>query len=609
SKTYDSMGRTATETRNISASSYTAQWSYNLAGEVLTTNYPNGWTTTNGYDSVGNLASIGSSFAGTIVGSVTRNAAGQFTQLNYGNGVVNTRSYNSDLELSTLRVSYGATDYLNLTYNYNAGSANNGRITSISNNLDSTATISYSYDALNRLQTAVTTGTQWGLSWTYDRYGNRLSQTATKGSPPSNSLSIDSNTNRVSTWTYDAAGNVSNDGRNTYAYDAENRVISINAGATAYSYDAFGGRVQKTTGSTIVRYYFGLAENTNGTWTRILVATASGVIEWDNGTMLYKSNDHLGNARVVTGSAGTVIGRTDFYPYGEIWSETGTTSKYKFTGKERDTESGNDYFGARYYWNGAGRWLGVDPVLSDLSDPQRLNHYSYCLNDPINFIDADGGDPQEAQPTSREPNDARGPVYRANVVYQVPQFSPLWIWGPGPLLTPSTTSPGHSLGPGAGSTGGRAGKKGRLSEDCQNQFLQFVAQNFKGATGNTALGYQALSRALNDYISNVLIFGGKIGAEAVARYRETSGLNAIAFYNGMGQVFLDEARIQQEGNENPLVSLQSVVVHELTHYGLADLMGNPIDKQAREDTAQQLQKDYSSWIKDSAQKPCNPFNR
>ena len=255
------------------------------------TTYPNGWQSTNGYDSVGNLKTI-TSFAGNNVTNIDRNAAGQVTLVNYGNGVSNSRSYNSGLQLSTLRVSAGLTDYFNQTYGYNAGTANNGRIVSIADNLDAPKSVSYSYDELNRLKTAATSGTYWGLSWTYDRYGNRSSQALTKGAPPTNTLSIDSTSNRVIGWTYDAAGNVTNDGRNTYAYDAENRVISINAGATTYSYDAFGSRVQKTTGVTIVRYYFGLAENTNGSWTKFLVSTPAGVVECDCATVLYKSNDH-----------------------------------------------------------------------------------------------------------------------------------------------------------------------------------------------------------------------------------------------------------------------------------------------------------------------------
>lgn len=63
------------------------------------------------------------------------------------------------------------------------------------------------------------------------------------------------------------------------------------------------------------------------------------------------------------------------------------------TGKERDTESGNDFFGARYYYNGTGRWLGVDPAFSLRRinfDPQQLNRYVYARNDPIRYIDPDG---------------------------------------------------------------------------------------------------------------------------------------------------------------------------------------------------------------------------
>jgi RHS repeat-associated protein len=116
----------------------------------------------------------------------------------------------------------------------------------------------------------------------------------------------------------------------------------------------------------------------------------AGVAEWDNGSVIYKSNDHLGSPRIITNASGSVIGRTDLYPYGEVWSETGTTTKYKLTGKERDSESGNDDFGARAYWNGVGRWLSVDQHSGDRKNPQSRNRYSYVANDPINAIDPDG---------------------------------------------------------------------------------------------------------------------------------------------------------------------------------------------------------------------------
>jgi RHS repeat-associated protein len=69
----------------------------------------------------------------------------------------------------------------------------------------------------------------------------------------------------------------------------------------------------------------------------------------------------------------------------------------RYTGKERDTESGNDYFGARYYANSMGRFMSPDwsalPVgvpYASISDPQTLNLYAYGLNNPLRNRDLDG---------------------------------------------------------------------------------------------------------------------------------------------------------------------------------------------------------------------------
>lgn len=63
-----------------------------------------------------------------------------------------------------------------------------------------------------------------------------------------------------------------------------------------------------------------------------------------------------------------------------------------FTGKERDTESGNDCFGARYYGSSMGRFLSPDPTrLSQFfDDPQTWNMYSYAHNNPLSYVDKNG---------------------------------------------------------------------------------------------------------------------------------------------------------------------------------------------------------------------------
>jgi RHS repeat-associated protein len=84
---------------------------------------------------------------------------------------------------------------------------------------------------------------------------------------------------------------------------------------------------------------------------------------------------------------------------GELQFVANDSNHYKFTGKERDAETGLDYFGARYYSNGLGRFITPDwaakpvPVpYAKLGNPQSLNLYSYVINNPLSKCDLDGHD-------------------------------------------------------------------------------------------------------------------------------------------------------------------------------------------------------------------------
>jgi RHS repeat-associated protein len=106
----------------------------------------------------------------------------------------------------------------------------------------------------------------------------------------------------------------------------------------------------------------------------------------------------LGTRRVNTDYAGVIDQTCSTLPFGEaIACTTSSPTEHLFTGKERDTESGNDYFGARYYSSAMGRFLSPDwaakaePVpYAKLDDPQSLNLYAYVRNNPLVRIDADG---------------------------------------------------------------------------------------------------------------------------------------------------------------------------------------------------------------------------
>src|SRR5260370_25061678 len=122
----------------------------------------------------------------------------------------------------------------------------------------------------------------------------------------------------------------------------------------------------------------------------------------------------LGTSRMLATDSGVVCYDADFYPYGGERPYNNTCPQnYKFEGKERDTETGNDDFGARYYSNRFGRWLSADwssgPAAvpyANLTNPQTLNLYSMVADDPESFADLDGH--QEVEP--ERDKDSENPV-------------------------------------------------------------------------------------------------------------------------------------------------------------------------------------------------------
>ncbi len=114
-------------------------------------------------------------------------------------------------------------------------------------------------------------------------------------------------------------------------------------------------------------------------------------------TTTYYHGDHLGSSRVLSSTFGHPVWQGTYLPFGQEWNPQSTVNHYKFTGKERDAETGLDYFGARYYGSSMGRWLSPDwsvdpsPVpYADLADPQTRNLYLYVRNNPLAKADLDG---------------------------------------------------------------------------------------------------------------------------------------------------------------------------------------------------------------------------
>ncbi|GAC1657309.1 MAG: hypothetical protein NVS9B15_18630 [Acidobacteriaceae bacterium] len=331
-----------------------------------------------------------------------------------------TESYNTRLQPGEIKAQVsGSNPVIDITYNFvdPASTHNAGHVYGITNNIDNARSQTFTYDQLNRIVSAQTTSTFataptkcWGEVYTLDAWANLNSIAATTnsaytGCTQESGFSQTAGTNnRLPNFGYDAAGNTTSDGVNSYTWDAESQMKTA-AGVT-YGYDGQGRRASKSSGKL---YWYGsggeiLAEtNSSGGTTaeyiffggkRIAMLPATGNAQ-------FYVEDMLGSSRIVTTNAGVVCYDADFYPYGgertPYTNNCPTSNNYKFEGKERDTETGNDDFGARYYSNRFGRWLSADwsavpaPVpYANLTNPQTLNLYSMVGDDPESFADLDG---------------------------------------------------------------------------------------------------------------------------------------------------------------------------------------------------------------------------
>jgi RHS repeat-associated protein len=222
-----------------------------------------------------------------------------------------------------------------------------------------------------------------------------------------------------------SAGNMTQDGSGlTYTFDAENRLTlasGMSGGPYCYVYDGNGLRVAKKSNAsscssgTVTKIYWrslsgdalaemdGSGSTTNSAYNEYVFFAGRRVGSRNgSGGIFYWFADQLGTTRSITTgngpgqTSGQLCYDADFTPYGQEMQHTEhlqTTAcppNYKFTGYERDTETGLDYAFARYYSSSLGRFLSTDPLGGSIGSLQSHNAYAYVLNDPINFVDPTG---------------------------------------------------------------------------------------------------------------------------------------------------------------------------------------------------------------------------
>jgi RHS repeat-associated protein len=377
-------------------------------------------------------------------------APGELASLLNSSMLLTSAYYNNRLQPCRISVNSSGTplgsctsssvgNILDISYNFNAGS-DNGNVMSIANNIDNMRSQTFAYDPLNRLLTAQTNATYstsstkcWGESYSYDPWGNLLGTgwpsssyaSCTQESPGPGGAVLANN--QLSVDTYDAAGNmiaqgtcstsVPSSNQYSYTYDAENHLVSETTASganacqnvtTSYTYDGDGNRVEKSNGTI---YWHGAGgdaldeSNLSGSLANEYIFFGGQRIARrdPSSNVFYNFADHLGTARSIAEvpsgqTTATKCYDADLYPYGgERWYTDTCDSHFKFTGKERDPESGLDNFGARYNGSNVGRFMSPDWSASPMGvpyarfgDPQTLNLYAYVRNNPLGHADSDG---------------------------------------------------------------------------------------------------------------------------------------------------------------------------------------------------------------------------
>ncbi|MBF0559297.1 MAG: FG-GAP repeat protein, partial [Nitrospirae bacterium] len=380
---YDTMGRVSKDVKTVDTATYTTQTEYDALGRIFSITYPDAETINYFYDSGGNLSSIPG-----YVNYSDYNALGQPGTIQYANGVATTKNYDSmNNRLASISTTGGLQ---NLSYGYD----NAGNVQMIADGINGTSTQNFLYDELNRL-TQAQSSAYGTITYQYNQIGN-MTYNSQVGSYSYNSGHPHAATQAGSySYQYDANGNMTSRTGYTITYDYDNRAVTLSgsSGTVTSVYDYAGQRVKKIAPSGTTIYIGKLYECKSGSCTKYIFAGSTRIASKNSSNTYYYHGDHLNSSSIITDQNGNKVQEINYYPFGQVrskWTSGAVDVKYKYTGQEEDPETGLYYYNARYYDPILCRFTSPDSIGQNIHDPQSLNRYSYCLNNPLTYTDPSG---------------------------------------------------------------------------------------------------------------------------------------------------------------------------------------------------------------------------
>ncbi len=370
--------------------------------------------------------------------SYTYDANGNKKSETLGNGIVSTYTYNKANRITGLENKLGNSAISSYEYSYYLDGSDACKIRNESGIIETTE---YEYDSLKRLiEESVTIGSNTDTySYEYDDYGNRSKMTATGSENyvteyvyndtqgnyttllqkeiktvqgENNALNNDSNVKQT-VYTYDANGNqikkVADGKTETNTYDALNQLIGFTDGETtaSYKYNVSGLRIEKVVNGQRINHVWdgskqivadvieGDTYNANCYIRGTSLAAKYNYRNGERSEYTYYTQNAHGDVVNLTNADGEIV---KFYTYDAFGVEKNISDSdsnpFRYCGEYFDAETGTIYLRARYYNPTTGKFISRDSFAGRRSDPLSLNLYTYCVNNPIIFIDPSGHIPQ-----------------------------------------------------------------------------------------------------------------------------------------------------------------------------------------------------------------------
>ncbi|WDP90450.1 MAG: VCBS repeat-containing protein [Desulfobacter sp.] len=396
---YDQTGRLASETRTVDSQTVRFDYTWDPAGRPASraVTHNNTLFKTLAYEFYPGtrlLARVKQEDNRSITEITQYSPQGKIVFLNHLNGTVANYIYDFATSRLILIHSYNLSEtIMDKGYTYTKA----GDVEMITDNRTNKIT-SYAYDHNHRLISEMTAGTGavTGTSVEVIEFTYEEAQGAPVHAPKEVKIN-----GSLTEYAYTATGNRSfkNNGVTpaNYESNADNMISRITVGAveTQFFYDADNKRVKKAGGPAASFYFGDRFEVVNGRPTYYVFAGNLRVAQVTATGMAFFHKDHLGSTEAITREDGSLIDFGAYFPYGLDRSANALLqhSAYKFTDQEQDEGTGLYNYDARLYDPEIGQFVMADTIVPEPFNPQSLNRYAYCLNNPVRYTDPSGHAP------------------------------------------------------------------------------------------------------------------------------------------------------------------------------------------------------------------------